>query len=81
MREKGVDSLFLHPGSLVLSLALLILKNFLRNLKGHGRTEKTEWIRRICFFIASLVQSVALDILERKKMLKKGVVISSRLLY
>ena len=31
-----------------------------------------EWIRRICFFInAYLVESVALDILRGKKMLKR----------
>ena len=71
VRENGVDRRisFLIP-ALRWSLALLILKNFLRKLKGHGRTlEKTEWIRRICFFIASLVLPVALDIPKRKKML------------
>ena len=55
----------------VLSLALLIVKTFFRKLKGHGCTwEKTEWIRLICFFIASLVESVALDNPKEKQCLK-----------
>ena len=66
MRVNGVDSpyLFLHPGfSFVASLAHI--EEFFKKTKRSWT--HMEWIRRICFFIASLVESVALDIPKRKK--------------
>ena len=54
---------------------LKILTRATKKLKGHGPTwEKTEWIRSICFFIASLVLTPALLIPElfvEKKCLKR----------
>ena len=66
MKENGVDSpyLFLHPGfSIVASLAHT---KFLKK-KTKWSWTYMRWIRCICFFIASLVLSVARDILEKKK--------------
>ena len=68
-RVNGLDSpyLFLHPGfSFVASLDYPdeIFKKTKRSWT-HMR-----WIRRICFFIASLVLSLALLIPKKKKMLK-----------
>ena len=59
--------LFLHPGFSI----VIILAHTEGKLKGHGRTsEKTKWIRLICFFIASLVESVALANPKKRKCLK-----------
>ena len=53
--------LFLHPGfSSVASLAYTE-KKFKTTKRSWTYMRENEWIRRICFFIASLVESVALD--------------------
>ena len=69
MRENGVDSpyLFLHLGfSIVASLAHTD-ECFKKTKRSWTYMRETEWIHRISFFIASLVESVALDIPKRKK--------------
>ena len=74
MRENGVDSpyLFLHPGFSIVPCRLAHTEIFFKKTKWSWTyMRETEWIRRICFFIASLVLSVARDILEKKKCLKR----------